>query len=333
MFSVRWLVAVFFCNLYGVAYAQTSVSAPLPQPGIVAGVITDADGAAISDAKVTIVGNDRAVVLVSGVSNGTGGFSLSDVPSAVPVTVSVTREGFAPWSSSSLSLTPGQYLQLPSITLAVETFAQTVDAVFPEQLAAQQVKEEEKQRVFGVIPNFYVAYDHNAVPLTTALKFHLAMKASTDVVTIAGAGFVAGIYQASDRLDFPQGAKGYGQRLGVVYADGITDIFIGGAILPSLLHQDPRYFYQGTGTTKSRLLHALSAPFICKGDNGKWQFNYSTIGGDLASGAISNAYYPSSNRGPSLVINTALTAAAGRALNAVAQEFILKKITSGTPKN
>jgi len=72
---------------------------------------------------------------------------------------------------------------------------------------------------------------------------------------------------------------------------------IGGAILPSLLHQDPRYFYQGTGTTKSRVLHAVSFPFICRGDNGRLQPNYSTIGGDLGSAAIANAYYPASNRG------------------------------------
>ena len=77
------------------------------------------------------------------------------------------------------------------------------------------------------------------------------------------------------------------------------------------------------------MLHALSSPFICKGDNGKWQFNYSSIGGDLASGAISNLYYPESNRGANLVVNTALTAAGGRMLNALAQEFLLKKFTSG----
>jgi hypothetical protein len=75
---------------------------------------------------------------------------------------------------------------------------------------------------------------------------------------------------------------------------------IGGAILPSLLHQDPRYFYQGTGTKKSRALHALSNSFVCKGDNGRRQPNYSSIGGDLASAAISNAYYPASNRGVGL---------------------------------
>jgi hypothetical protein len=121
--------------------------------------------------------------------------------------------------------------------------------------------------------------------------------------------------------------KGYGQRFGAAYANEFTDIMIGGAILPSLLHQDPRYFYQGTGTKKSRALHAISAPFICKGDNGNRQFNYSSVGGDLASGALQNLYYPTSNRGPGLVISGFVIDTGGRIANALAQEFILHRLT------
>lgn len=124
--------------------------------------------------------------------------------------------------------------------------------------------------------------------------------------------------------------RGYGQRLGANYTTGFTDIMIGGAILPSVLHQDPRYFYQGTGTTKSRVLHALSSPFICRGDNGKLEPNYSSIGGDLAAGAISNVYYPPSDRGPGLVFGSALITTGGRMANAVVQEFVLRDLTRGT---
>jgi hypothetical protein len=102
---------------------------------------------------------------------------------------------------------------------------------------------------------------------------------------------------------------------------------IGGAILPSLLHQDPRYFYQGTGTKKARALHAISSPFIAKGDNGRWEPNYSSIGGDLATGAISNAYYPESNRGPGLVFDNALITTGGRMVNGLIQEFVLRRLT------
>lgn len=119
-----------------------------------------------------------------------------------------------------------------------------------EEIARGQERLEEKQRVLGFIPNFYVVYDRNAVPLTPKLKFRLALKTSTDPITFLGSVFVAGLDQAADLHNYGQGAKGYGQRFGADYANGLTDIMIGGAILPSILHQDPRYFYQGTGTKK-----------------------------------------------------------------------------------
>jgi hypothetical protein len=103
---------------------------------------------------------------------------------------------------------------------------------------------------------------------------------------------------------------------------------IGGAILPSLLHQDPRYFYQGTGTKKSRALHAISNPFVCRGDNGHRQPNYSSLGGDLASVALSNAYYPASNRGAGLVFENFVISTGERMLASLVQEFVLNKFTS-----
>jgi hypothetical protein len=102
---------------------------------------------------------------------------------------------------------------------------------------------------------------------------------------------------------------------------------IGGAILPSLLHLDPRYFYQGTGTTKSRFMHAISSPFIARGDIGRWEPNYSSVGGDLATGAISNIYYPESNRGPGLVFENAAITSGGRMVNGLIQEFFLRRLT------
>ncbi len=171
------------------------------------------------------------------------------------------------------------------------------------------------------------------MPLTTKMKYQLAVKASTDAVTIGAAGFIAGIDQAADSTpNYVQGAKGYGQRFGATYADGVSGILIGGAILPSLLHQDPRYFYQGTGTNKSRALHAISAPFWAKGDNGRWGFNYSSIGGDLASGALSNLYYPQQDRGAGLVFRSVLITTGGRITNTLVQEFILRKLTTHSRK-
>jgi hypothetical protein len=205
----------------------------------------------------------------------------------------------------------------------------TVDVNYSSvEIATEQVKVEEQQRVFGIIPNFYVVYDQNAEPLTTKLKFKLALKVSTDPVTFAGVVGFAGIQQAANIPNYVQGAKGYGQRLGAGAADGFANIMIGGAILPSVLHQDPRYFYQGTGTNKSRVLHALSSPFICRGDNGHLQPNYSSIGGDLATTSLANAYYPASNRGAGMVFGNLLISTGQRLVSSLAQEFIFGRFTS-----
>ena len=159
------------------------------------------------------------------------------------------------------------------------------------------------------------------------MNFDLALKVSYDPVTIAGVGLVAGVRQAADSPNYPQGAKGFGERYGATAADGITDIMVGGAILPSLLHQDPRYFYQGTGTARSRLRHAILSAFIARGDNGTWQPNYSSVGGNLASAAVSNLYFPISNRGVGLVFSQFALGTGERIGANVAQEFLLGKFT------
>jgi hypothetical protein len=194
-------------------------------------------------------------------------------------------------------------------------------------LATEQVKVEEQQRVLGFIPNFYVSYDKNAAPLSAKLKFELALKVSVDPVTFAGTTFLALTNQAAHYPNYVEGMQGYGQRFGAIYANDLTDIMIGGAILPSILHQDPRYFYQGTGTTKSRLMHALSSPVICRGDNGHLEPNYSSLGGYLASGAIANAYFPESNRGVGLVLHSFAIDFSANVANGVLQEFVLRRLT------
>lgn len=327
----------FFCLCFLCFFpihAQSQlISAPEPQTATITGVVTDADDAIIPGAAVSIDGptsNDHFAGVAAG---GDGSFVLNNLHPSVPYHVVVTAHGFANWSSRALILQPGQHLDLTDVKLTVSTVETSITAIQPEQLAFEQVKNEEAQRVFGVIPNFYVVYDHQFVPLSPKLKYELAFHAATDVVSIAGAGVLAGINQAAaSKPNYTQGAKGYGQRFGAAYAGTVTDVFIGGAVLPSLLHQDPRYFYQGTGTKKSRALHAMSAPFVAKGDNGRWQFNYSSIGGDLAAGAIANTYYPNRDRGAGLVFSSLGLSTGGRIANALAQEFILRKLTSHSNK-
>ncbi len=324
------LCTFVFCVPFAIPTTAQQITALEPQTGTVIGTVVDVDNDIIPGATVVlegpIPGEHRTVV-----ANDSGFFEFDDLKAGTPYHITISAKGFVNWISSAIILNPGQSEILTDIRLKIAGEATSVIVyASPEQIAIEQVKLEEQQRVFGIIPNFYVVYDRNAVPLTTKLKFKLALRVSIDPVTIAGVGFLAGIDQAANTPDYVQGAKGYGQRFGATAADGLSDILIGGAILPSLLHQDPRYFYQGTGTNKSRALHALSGPFRCRGDNGKWQWNYSTIGGDLASAAISNAYYPNSNRGAGLVVSGLLIGTAERMTADLVQEFILRKLTTGS---
>ena len=307
-----------------------SPNSPTPHSGIIVGTITDVNNGTVPGATVALESpslSDPRVI----VSNDNGFFQFNNVePGTYQITVSAP--GFAEWNSPAIIVKPGQYQILTGGKLQIAKAVTTIDVVSPvaspEEIAAEQVKVAEKQRIFGFIPNFYVNYDgNNAAPLTSKLKFKLALKVLVDPVTVVGVAGFAAIDQAADNPNYQQGAKGYAERFGAGYADGAINIMVGGAILPSLLHQDPRYFYQGTGTNKSRAFHALSSGFVCRGDNRRLQPNYSTIGGDLASAALANAYYPESNRGAGLFLGNFFIATGQRALANVAQEFILKKVT------
>lgn len=310
---------------------KDAVASALPngmEPAELNGTVTDTNDDLIPGASVVLDGTNPADRR-SGVANDSGFFQFSELTPGVPYHLTISANGFEKWISPSITLASGQFFSVKDIKLKIESSVSSVTVYSStEQIAAHQVQLEEQQRVLGFIPNFYVVYDSkNAVPLTTKLKFQMAYRVSIDPVSIVGAAALAGMNQAGDTPDYRQGAIGYGQRFGAVYADGLTDIMFGGAILPSLLHQDPRYFFQGTGTPKSRLLHAMSAPFICHGDSGKLEPNYSSIGGDLISSAISNAYYPESNRGAALVFDNLALSTGERVVSAVVQEFLLRKFT------
>jgi Carboxypeptidase regulatory-like domain len=306
--------------------AAQDTNAPKPETGHITGTVTDVNGDILSGATVVLQGPGLKDPRKS-LSDDNGFFEFKQLdPGTYRVTI--TAQEFADWTSPDFVLNPGQYLILTDTKLHIAEVTTTVSVVYtPEEVATEQVKIEETQRVFGIIPNFYVVYDADPAPLTTRLKFHLALKTSTDVITVLGVGVLAGINQAGGTPSYVQGAKGYGERFGAVAADGFSDIMIGGAILPSLLRQDPRYYYQGTGTNKSRALHALSSPFICRGNNGRLQPNYSSIGGDLGSSALSNLYYPASNRGPGLVFQNFFLSTGERMLSSLVQEFVLNRFT------
>lgn len=328
MCSNSWSVMVIAVALAqsSAALGQTVQVADL-QPGRIVGTVTDTNNDTVPDATVVLDGssmNDQRRVA----TNEDGYFEFEDLKPGVPYQVSIRAEGFADWTSPVVVLEPGQFKILTDIQLWIATALTTVQVTYnPVQVATEQVKIEEHQRILGFIPNYYVVYDPAPAPLTAKLKFQLAFKVVVDPVTVAGVALYSGMQQAGDTPNYGQGAQGFGKRFGANAAGGFTDIVIGGAMLPSLLHQDPRYFYKGTGTTMSRIRYAMSRPFICKGDNGAWQPNYSTIAGDLASSAISNAYYPSSNRGAGMVFTSFAISTGERMVASLSQEFFLRRFT------
>ena len=299
--------------------------------GSISATIVDASGAIVPGAAIVLqdsMGNSRTAT-----SDGSGVFTIHDVKPADGYRVVIRANGFVEWRSGPFPISAGQMFVLRDVALKpVGDAASVIVTASSTEIAAEQVRMEEKQRVLGFIPNYLVVYDPNPAQLTARMKFTLAFKVSVDPVTFAGVATLSAVNQAADTPDYQQGLRGYGQRFGSLYANGFTDLMLGGAVLPAVLHQDPRYFYQGTGTTRSRTVHALMSAFVCRSDRGRRQPNFSSIGGDLISTAISETYYPESNRGAGAFVSTFLINTSERMISAIAQEFLLRKLTPNAAK-
>jgi hypothetical protein len=297
--------------------------------GGISGTVLDAKGAEVPGAQVMLgisgTGTQRRIT-----TGGDGSFRFDAVEPAT-FRLTVSSPGFSTWVSENLVLQPGQRLEMPPVVLQIAPASTHVEVVFTQHdLAEEQLKLQEKQRILGVLPNFYISYVWDAAPLTTGQKFKLAFRSEIDPISFVGAAFGAGLEQWHNNYrGYGEGAKGYFTRMGALYGDGFNNAFIADAILPSMLHQDPRYFYKGKGSIRSRALYAMSAIVICKGDNGRWQPNYSFVLGNFASGALSNSYYPPANRGIRLTLVNATLATASSAVSNLFQEFLFKKISRG----
>jgi hypothetical protein len=314
---------------------ETVAPAVAQSPGTIRGTVTDPTGAVVPGAKVTLTPADLSASQEV-LSGADGQFSFSNVaPGAFQIRI--TAAGFAPQTSSGI-LHSGEIYMVPPAALAPAALDTEIQVtVSPAEVATaiaqEQIKAQEKQRVVAIFPNFYVSYVHDAVPLNSKQKFQLAWKTMIDPVTFLLTGVTAGTEQAQNEFSgYGQGASGYAKRFGAAYADNVTSTFIGSALLPSLLKQDPRYFYKGTGSTTSRILYAMASSVISKGDNKRWQPNYSAILGGLASGAISNLYYPPKERGAALVFENTAIGTAETAIFNVFQEFLFRKFTPHAPK-
>jgi hypothetical protein len=201
-----------------------------------------------------------------------------------------------------------------------------------EELAEEQVHLALEQRVLGILPNFYSTYDWNAPPMESKQKFELAFRAVTDPMAFVGAGALASFQQGTNSYaGYGQGVKGYSKRFGAAYANDVSGRMLSSAVFPALFHQDPRYFYMGSGSFIHRASYAIAGAVICRGDNGRWQPNYSHVFGSFGAGALSNLYYPPGDRGVSLTLVNGLIEVAGHAGNNLLREFVLKGLTSKVP--
>ena len=204
----------------------------------------------------------------------------------------------------------------------------SVTAVTQEQMADIQVRQEETQRIGGILPNYYVVYDGNPQPLTKKLKFELGWRSVVDPANVMFVGVVAGAQQAENAFpEYGQGMRGYGRRFGAGMADATVGTMLTGVMLPMVFRQDPRYYYKGTGSTASRTWYALKTTVVCKGDNGRWQPAYANVLGSFGSGAVSGLYYPGGERGGMLALENGLSALAFDGFANVMQEFVLRRMT------
>jgi hypothetical protein len=188
--------------------------------------------------------------------------------------------------------------------------------------AEEQLKAQEKQRVMGVMATFNTTSNKDAAPLSPGQKFKLFFKSETDPWPFGLAAVVSGLGEAEDSYkEWGHGPQGYAKRYGAAYSDAFIGNFFGNAVLPSLLHEDPRYFQKGSGKFINRALWAAGSTVWCKRDRGGWGPNYANLIGNFIGAAISDTYYPPSQRTVGNTLENGLTVSAEGIVGAELIEF------------
>ena len=180
--------------------------------GGILGTVTDVNGDPVPNATVLLkcMNNNDSRTLVTPEN---GFFDFHGLKPGGPCEISVSAKDFADWTSSTITLEPGQAKIVTDIQLRVATVLTQVQVNYdPVEVATEQLKNEEKQRVFGIVPNFYVSYEKDPAPLTSKMKFALAFKVATDPVTAVGVGIVSAARQAGHRSASATGRTGSRQR-------------------------------------------------------------------------------------------------------------------------
>jgi hypothetical protein len=300
--------------------------------GSLSGTVLDTNRDVLQGARVTLTGRSGAAIqTVESGSNGQFAFKglLPDI-----YKLTVTAAGMSTFTSPQVPLQAGEARIVPTVTLPVAGGTTSVNVTDrnKEELAKEQVQIAVHQRIGGIIPNFYSTYDWTAPPMGAKQKFQLSFRSIIDPVSFLTVAGIAGAEQYRNVYPgFGGGIEGYGKRYGAALADHVSGTLLGKAVYPSIFHQDPRYFYKGKGSMGSRALYAISAAVITRGDDGRQKPNYSRVLGTFSAAAISNLYYPASDRGASLFVRNGLAGMGAAVVSNLIREFLLKGITSHVP--
>lgn len=302
----------------------------------VVGRIYDVNGGLVPGATVTVL--DKAgKTVATATSDSEAEFEVTSLPPGA-YKVKIAAVGLQTFESPEFTLKAGERYDFPQTALPIATANQTLDVIVTqEMIAEQELADETKQRVLGIFPNFYTSYEWNAAPLNARQKFKVAYKATTDPLIFVTTAIVAGVQQARGTYpEYDDGAAGYGERYAAQYGNAVIGRFIGSAILPSIFHQDPRYFYMGApSTTGQRFRHAIAFSVTARSDrghDGHLMPNYSHILGNFIAGYISRTYHPGSDRGIGLAVDNALIGVGGAALQGLTREFVFRRISTHTPQ-
>ncbi len=306
---------------------QAPGQTPDQQPAAsISGKVATPLGGPVLKARVTLAHNGWMVEQVRTARDGR--FFFAHV---APGTyhLNIVAPGFKKQSVSVVKHA-GQAYSAPPIVLKLARVVTSIE-VRPArgEVARYQVQQEEKQLVLGFIPNYLVNYYPHPAPLSARQKFQLTWKTVFNPFTLGlTTAFVGGEQATGMYRGYGTEEKSFVKRFGASYATLGVGAFVGDALLPSVLKQDPRFYYKKSGSVGSRFLYAITRSVICKGDNGHWQPDYSAVLGHFAAGGVANLYLPKQNRnGWRTTMENGLIGIGFDAFADVLQEFVIPKFT------
>lgn len=315
---------------------------PQPNPaaaGTLYGDVVDNHNALVPQAKIKathLTASAAGAPLappVETTADAAGHFELRSLAPGV-WKVEVSSPGFSNFVAPHVVVRPGLRFELQGVVLSIaEAHADVTVTMTIEQVAEQEIHDQEHQRVLAVFPNYNTSYVWNAAPMTVSQKFRLSAHSTLDPIAFFTAGIIAGGQQIRNTYpEFGGGPEGYAKRYGAAWTTTFIGHNLGYAVLPSVFHQDPRYFYMGTGTVKQRAIHAMLSSVLCRGNNGRTQFNASHVLGNFIAGIISKAYYPKTNSYGTLAVNNMILGTLGTSGVNLFREFALRRFSTGTPR-